>query len=204
MGKLRIMTGNAIKKSNRDHVIKYTKRIDENMLKHHLKLAGGFEDPRANPRIKALAKELNALNKSINGWNNERKIAVFTNKKVIIKDLQSKRLVIQDEINRLLQETIINNIEKAFGKKGFVNTNITQGQLNQIRLQQKNLLTKLYRLGTVERNRAIKDTTMMLNKLVNEYIAKRTDLEDNRTKKILVKKIISKFDLIEFKYLAKK
>jgi len=187
MGKLRIMTGNAIKRSNRNAIMEHNKNIEKNTSRHFAKLHGGFDNPIANPKLKSAVSDL-------------KKVAYLKDGPYTKLDLKTKKSYAQDKINEIIQDTTIGNIKRAFGENGFTNSNLTKGQIEQIETRQKQLLTRLNKLQFEKRNLAIKEMTRNITRIVNNYLGDEVYKKDSRTDHILVNHILKSFALVENKY----
>jgi len=188
MGKLRIMTGNAIKRSNRTAIKKYNANMEKNTSRHFAKLHGGFDNPRANPEIRSAVSDL-------------KKVAYMKDGSYTKLDIKTKKSYTQDKINELIQDTIIKNIKRAFGEGGFTNSTLTKGQMEQIETRQKQLLAKLNKLHFEKRNLAIKEMTRNLTRISNHYLGDEVYKKDSRTEHILINHILKSFDIVENKYV---
>lgn len=207
MGKLRIMTGNAIKRSNRDAIKQYNERLKKNTSRHFAKLHGGFDSLRAvDPYLKGNLNYLRGMNKYITELKHKLP-------KSTINEFKENKMTTQDGINLVIQNTALANIERAFGSDGFLNSNITSDQISKIHDRKNELYEKLsnglIRKGTRELdykkcNLAIKEMTSNMTRIINIYLGDEIYKRDGRTKQILVNQILDSFQAIENKYLKEK
>lgn len=203
MGKLKIMTNKAIKKSNSEAVKKYIKNTNINTSRHFAKLHGGFEDPRGNAKLNKLTADLKRVNKLNLEFKKKNALPEYKSKALRIANLNYEQLAIQNEINKLLQEIQLRNIERAFGEHGIHNSNITKEQLAMVETKQKQLFSKLNKLSLEKRNIALKEMTGNLNRVVADYLGRDIYKIDGRKNHILISKLLITFEQIEQKYLNK-